>query len=164
MNSADRICPRRRDEPALSLPGDETFAENGSMRFRVIFILLLGLIPISSFARVHRSVERAIDPAYGSALAAANKFLHAWQTQDHETGIMMLTDAARQHASPEQLQEFFSSGAQAAFEIQRGRRRSAAEYVFPAVLFDGETSRHPHVCRIVIVKAGKEDWAVDRLP
>lgn len=128
-----------------------------------LFIALL-LFPVRSFARVHRTVERAIDPTYGSALAAANRFLHAWQTQDHETGIMMLTDAARQHASPERLQVFFASGPQAAFEIQRGKRLSEAAYVFPAVLFDAAISARPHVCKVVIVKAGKDDWAVDRLP
>lgn len=78
---------------------------------------------------------------------------------------MMLTDAAREHASREQLQEFFSSGPESAFEIQRGRRINIGEYVFPAVLFDESASAHkPHVCRIVVVKAGKDDWAVDRLP
>jgi hypothetical protein len=106
-----------------------------------------------------------IDPQYGPALAAANRFLHAWQTQDHETGIMMLTDGAREHASRDQMQEFFSAGPEAAFEIRRGRRMNEGEYSFPVVLFDASSStNHPHACRIVIVKAGKDDWAVDRLP
>ena len=103
-------------------------------------------------ARVPKGGARALDPAYGPALAAANRFLHAWQTQDHETGIMMLTDSARQHASREQLQEFFSSGA------------NEAGFVFPVVLFDTASSPHPHFCRIIIVKAGKDEWAVDKLP
>jgi hypothetical protein len=115
-------------------------------------------------ARVPKSGSRALDPAYGPALAAANRFLHAWQTQDHETGIMMLTDSARQHASREQLQAFFSSGADAAFEIQRGKRLNEAGFVFPVVLFDSASSPQPHFCRIIIVRAGKDDWAVDKLP
>jgi hypothetical protein len=78
---------------------------------------------------------------------------------------MMLTDAAREHASREQLQDFFSSGPQAAFEIECGKRLNSAEYVFPAVLFDEASATHkPYVCRIVVIKAGKDDWAVDRLP
>jgi hypothetical protein len=134
------------------------------MRIRVLFLVAV-LVPSASFARIHKSSQRAADPAYGPALAAANRFLHAWQTQDHETGLMMLTDAAREHASREQLQEFFLSGPQAAFEIERGKRVNAAEYVFPAVLFDESVPAHkPHACRIVVVKAGKDDWSVDRLP
>lgn len=77
---------------------------------------------------------------------------------------MMLTDSARQHASREQLQAFFSSGADAAFEIQRGKRLNEAGFVFPVVLFDSASSPQPHFCRIIIVRAGKDDWAVDKLP
>src|SRR5947208_7001402 len=121
----------------------------------IYFLLLLSFCP-QSFAHQHKKHSRTVDPLYGSALAAANRFLHAWQTQDHETGIMMLTDSARQHASREQLQEFFSSGADAAFEIQRGKRLNEAGFVFPVVLFDTASSPHPHFCRIIIVKAGKD--------
>jgi hypothetical protein len=139
------------------------------MRFRIALILFSSFICSASFARVPKSSSRLIDsaysdPAYGAALAAANRFLHAWQTQDHETGIMMLTDSARQHVSRDQLQEFFSSGPDAAFEIQRGKRLDTAEYVFPVVLFDSSSSPRPHVCKIVVVKAGKDDWVVDKLP
>jgi len=139
------------------------------MRFPVALILLSCLVCSVSFARVPKNSSRLIDsaysdPAYGPALAAANRFLHAWQTQDHETGIMMLTDSAREHASREQLQDFFSSGPEAAFEIQRGKRLNAAEYSFPVVLFNPSSSPRPHVCKIVVVKAGKDDWVVDKLP
>jgi hypothetical protein len=105
------------------------------------------------------------DPGYSSALATANRFLHAWQTQDHEAGIMMLTDAARQRVSPDQLQEFFSPAASAAFEIERGKRLNAREYAFPVVLF-GLSASHDraHICRIVVTRSGKDDWAVDKLP
>jgi hypothetical protein len=76
----------------------------------------------------------------------------------------MLTDSAREHASREQLQDFFSSGPEAAFEIQRGKRLNAGEYSFPVVLFNPSSSPLPHVCKIVVVKAGKDDWVVDKLP
>src|SRR5947207_9964331 len=93
--------------------------------------------------------HQKVDPAYSSALAAANRFLHAWQTQDHETGIMMLTDAARQHVSPERLQEFFSPGTQAGFEIYHGKRINGGEYVFPIVLFGlSEQKARPRACSI----------------
>lgn len=129
-------------------------------------VLLLAFLLCSSLllARVPKNNRRITDPSYGPALAAANRFLHAWQTQDHETGIMMLTDSARQHASRERLQEFFSSGPQAAFEIQRGKRLRAEEYAFPVVLFDPSTSHSTHACRLLVVRAGKDDWAVGNLP
>lgn len=142
------------------------------MRFCAVLLVLAGLASEASSARVHKNSWRAssknispsIDPAYAAALAAANRFLHAWQTQDHETGIMMLTDAAREHASRERLQEFFSPGADAAFEIQRGRHVNG-EYVFPVVLFGlSESDAHAHAGSVVITKLGKEDWAVDKLP
>lgn len=136
------------------------------MKCPATLILLFGLT-CASQGRVARHLARTlpVDPSYSPALATANRFLHAWQTQDHETGIMMLTDDARQHASREQLQAFFSPGPEAAYEIKRGHRVGASEYTFPAVLFGFSVSAsQPHVCHIVITKAGKDDWAVDRVP
>jgi len=97
-------------------------------------------------------------------LAAANRFLHAWQTQDHETGIIMLTDSARQQTSPELLQIFFSPGAQAAYEIAHGRRTNSGEYVFPVVLFGVSDKSRPYFSKIVVIRAGKDDWAINRVP
>jgi hypothetical protein len=105
-----------------------------------------------------------IDPSYSSALAAANRFLHAWQSQDHETGIMMLTDAARQQVSSDKLQEFFSPGDHAAYEIERGRRVNGGEFVFPVVLFGTAETSQPRVSRLVIMRSGKDEWVVNRLP
>jgi hypothetical protein len=136
------------------------------MGFRVpLIVLCLAAFVVSSFARVSKSSARPLDPSYSSALAAANRFLHAWQTQDHEAGLMMLTDGARQRVSPERLQEFFSPGPAAAFEIQHGKRINSGEYVFPVVLFGfSEQKIRPHVCSIVITRAGKDEWVVQKLP
>ena len=113
---------------------------------------------------VQKGRLRAGDDAYSSALAAANRFLHAWQTEDHETGMMMLTDSARQHTTREHLKQFFSSGSQAAFEIKHGRRLNPGEYVFPVVLFGlAEPPSRPYASKIIITKSG-DDWAIDRLP
>src|SRR5438105_1068361 len=129
-------------------------------------IISLILLCSTSFAHVHKLAHhRAADPSYSSALAAANRFLRAWQTEDHETGIMMLTDSARQHASPEQLQSFFSPGPSAAYEITHGKRISAATYSFPVALFGSSmTAMHPHVSKLVLTRSRKDDWLVDRLP
>ena len=112
-----------------------------------------------------RSQHPTVDPEYSAALAAANRFLYAWQTQDHETGIMMLSDDARQRVSPDQLQEFFSPAATAAFEIQHGRRLNNRVYAFPAVLF-GLTGvpQRAHGCTILIARTGKNEWSVQKLP
>ena len=77
----------------------------------------------------------------------------------------MLTDSARQHASREKLQDFFSPGPDACFEIDRGRRINAGEYAFPIVLFGtGNTSSRPRYSKIILTRSGKDDWAVDKLP
>ena len=105
-----------------------------------------------------------MDPTYSSALAAANRFLHAWQDQDHEAGILMLADSGRQHTSPELLQSFFSPGPDAAYEIARGQRLKPDEYAFPLVLFGSSSDPHPRSCKLIVVREGKGDWAVEKLP
>ncbi len=156
---------RLRREPCWYLPRPELLPDDGLMRSRIALSLLVCFVSVLSYARVPKSSSRSLDPAYSSALAAANRFLYAWQTQDHETGIVMLTDAARQHTSPELLQIFFSPGPQAAFEIKRGKRIGPGEYGFPVALFGfSSTSSRPHYCRIIVTRAGKDDWAVDKLP
>jgi hypothetical protein len=135
------------------------------MRCRVALILFACFFASTSFGRVLKGSSRPVDPAYSLALAAANRFLHAWQVQDHETGIMMLTDTARQQTSPELLQSFFSPGPQAAYEIEHGKRIGRDEYSFPIVLFGiSASSAHPHFCRIVVARLGKDDWVVEKVP
>src|SRR5215471_9433870 len=119
---------RRESEPDFYLLLHARLTQNLGMKWWA-FVLVFLVAP-SSPARSSRDSIAAADPSYRAALAAANRFLHAWQTQDHETGIMMLTDAAREQVSRERLQDFFSTGPDAAFEIQRGKHVNG-EYVFP---------------------------------
>lgn len=77
---------------------------------------------------------------------------------------MMLTDVARQHASTDTLEEFFSPGEHAAYEIQRGKRLNGGEYAFPVVLFGLAQHSSPHSCILVMLRIGKDEWAVNRLP
>jgi hypothetical protein len=122
--------------------------------------------------RSDRASGRVSDRGYTSALAAANRFLQAWQSQDHETGLLMLTDDAKQHSSEEHMEMFFSSsssgGTDGAYEIARGKKMKAGRYVFPVRLFPvhSDTTRfdHPQKSEIVVVRTGKDEWAVDRLP
>jgi hypothetical protein len=133
-------------------------------RVVICFVLLLSICP-QSFAHQHKKHSRTVDPLYGSALAAANRFLRAWQDQDQETGIMMLSDTARQGLSPDKLQTFFSPGPDAAYEIARGKRVSSAAYEFPVVLFGAsKTPSQTHACTVVVTRSGKSEWAIDKLP
>ena len=114
------------------------------------------------------SLSTSSDPAYVSALSAANRFLQAWQNQDHETGLLMLTDTAKQHSSEDRLEVFFSSGSDTAYEIARGKKLKAGRYAFPVTLFafhSGTTKTgHPQKSEIVVVRTGKDEWAIDKLP
>jgi hypothetical protein len=108
------------------------------------------------------------DPGYASALAAANRFLQAWQNQDHETGLLMLTDTAKQSSSEDRLEAFFASGYDAAYEITRGKKLKAGSYTFPVALFTSaqgiSNGARPQRSQIVVVRAGKDEWAIDKLP
>ena len=111
---------------------------------------------------------RVADRGYVSALGTANRFLQAWQNQDNETGLLMLTDDAKQHSSEDRLEAFFSSGADAAYEIARGKKMKAGRYAFPVTLFPFQSgtngSGQPQKSQIVVVRTGKDEWAIDRLP
>jgi len=80
----------------------------------------------------------------------------------------MLTDVAKQGSSPDRMESFFSSGNDAAYEIARGRKLKAGRYSFPVTLFvsgsDQSKSGRPQRSEIVVVLAGKDEWAVDKLP
>src|ERR1041384_3037552 len=127
----------------------------------LVLLVCTSLISSPSLARNSKRV-RVVDPSYSSALSAANRFLQAWQTQNHETGIMMLSDAARQHTSPGLLDDFFSH-AEAAYEIGPGRKLREGAYAFPVALFGAAPSR-PRRSTLVVSRSGKDDWTVDRLP
>jgi hypothetical protein len=108
------------------------------------------------------------DSGYASALAAANRFLQAWQNQDHETGLLMLTDIAKQNSTEDRMELFFSSGRDAAYEIARGKKLKAGRYAFPVALFasysDANKPCRPQRSEVVVVRGGKDEWAIDKLP
>jgi hypothetical protein len=132
------------------------------MRSRIAATVLLCLVSSSAFSPPTQARSRPSDTSYPVALAAANRFLHAWQMEDHETGIMMLTDSARQQASPTVLQQFFSPGPQAAYEIAHGKRLRSGTYSFPVVLFGA--SPRPRYLKIVVIQRSRNDWLIDKFP
>ena len=105
---------------------------------------------------------------YVFALSAANHFLHAWQTNDQETGMLMLSDRLKQKTDEDAVSAFFASGTRRpqSFEIGRGRKLAAGRYKFPVTLFqNSSTSKtRPQTSTLIVVYVGKDDWAIDRLP
>lgn len=138
-----------------------------------IFSLLILLLALSAFmpARVHisrPSHAAAGDADYISALATANRFLYAWQSHDHETGLLLLTSSAKKRSSEEQVDAFFSDTPQGTYEISRGKRLTFGRYAFPVALYEKSDS-DPNHCHarhslITVIKTGKDDWAIDTLP
>jgi hypothetical protein len=142
--------------------------------YRSLFLLLLSAgLPFTSSPgsakNKHPTTASLLDREYVAALASANRFLTAWQTQDHEAGIILLTDAAKRQVSEDRLQAFFAPGAeiQQGYEINRGKKLGAGRYIFPIALFEvGPDHKwvHPRFSQIVVVDTGKDDWAIDKLP
>ncbi len=136
------------------------------------FICFFLLLSSAGVARTrpkpsHERSHTVVDRDYVNALAAANRFLYAWQSQDEESGVLMLTDSAKHHTSADHLNSFFSpnAGVQQSYEITRGRKLGAVRYSFPvSLLITGKGSGwHVRYSHIVITKAG-DDWVVDGLP
>lgn len=106
------------------------------------------------------------DSGYVFALAAANHFLHAWQTGDLESGMVLLSDGLRHSQNADQMENFFSNAKTKirSFEITIGHGYSG-HYTFPIVLV---TPKGNHITRkfseITLIEAGKNDWVVDKLP
>jgi hypothetical protein len=140
-----------------------------SVKIRVAACLFLLTVFLTTpvWARSHShpaKQEKPSDPGYVFALAAANHFLHAWQTGDLESGMVLLGDRVRHSQNADKLEQFFSNGTDRAFEITRGRGHHG-RYSFPVVLV---APRGSHVTRrfseIILVETGKNDWVVDKLP
>jgi hypothetical protein len=132
------------------------------------WLTILMFLAAGLFARNRPVLLSSVDQDYSLALLTANRFLHARQIQDEETGILMLTDTVKKHSSVDQLQMYFSGSAQQAFEISRGKRLRPGYYTFPVTVFDSLASDRKktrlHFSRIVVIQTGKNDWAVDKLP
>jgi hypothetical protein len=129
------------------------------------FFLLTIFFATPVWTRPHKP-ETPTDAGYVFALAAANHFLHAWQTGDLESGMVLLSDGLRHSQNADQMEEFFSDATAKirSFEITTGHGHPG-RYTFPIVLV---TPRGSHITRkfseITLVETGKNDWVVDKLP
>jgi len=142
-------------------------------RFRACAALILiaaftlsmnGSLVAAGSRKSHTKQPTAAQGRYASALATADRFLHAWQTGDLETGMVLLSDRARHAQNPETFEQFFSPEDLRAFEITRGTTMRGG-YRFPVVLVSARGSKvHRRFSEIAIVATGKSDWTVDKLP
>jgi hypothetical protein len=137
---------------------------------RFISVLLaIGLCATATARSKTPASPAVVDGNYVSALAAANRFLHAWQNQDVETGLLMLSDRSRQQTQEDKLESFFISTphSEQAYEIRPGRKLGDLRYSFPVTLLttqQGHRWNRPHVSQIEITRTGENDWTVDKLP
>lgn len=123
----------------------------------------------SAVARVGpASAHTTIDQDYVAALAAANRFLQAWQNQDHETAILLLSDKLKQHTNEDRLEDFFTPAAHAqqAYEISSGKKLAPGRYIFAVTLFNSAAGKSPphRPSHLIVTRTGKNDWAIDKLP
>ena len=88
--------------------------------------------------------------------------------EDHESGLLMTSDSAKEKTSSEKLEEFFSpdSSTQRAFQIARGKKLKQGRYTFPVALFERkpEGPLRSRNSQIIVIQTGKDEWAVDKLP
>jgi len=137
----------------------------------VIVCLQLSLGFVGPLASAKSKTNSSVDSEYVLALGTANDFLRAWQTQDREAGILLLTDRLKQRTSEDALVSFFScmSGKSQSFEIARGKRVAPGRYRFPVSLFQKPASPgtrwlRPQTSSLVVVRTRGSEWSIDKLP
>ncbi len=107
------------------------------------------------------------DPGYVSALATANRFLHAWQSEDHEAGLMLVSDNAKSRTSEDRFEKFFEPGGtvQRGFQLGQGTKIKAGRYSFPVKLYERSAGQSQvRTSKLLVVNSGGDEWVVDRLP
>jgi hypothetical protein len=134
------------------------------VRFSLICVLVCLSLPLPARTRP----APPLDPDYLAALAAANNFLHAWQSHDEESGMLLLSDQVRQHSTVAAVSSFFSAHPNQTYEITRGRKLSPGRYQFPVTLWQAAPAANshpkPHVAALIVTRTPKDDWLIDNLP
>ena len=127
-------------------------------------VLLFSLQLQAANSHKRHSSPAPADPGYTLALSAANHFLHAWQSGDLETGVVLLSDSVRHSQNPDKFEEYFTSTGDRGFEIARGIGKHD-RYRFAVALVTNEAGRiRRRFSEIVVVNSGKNNWAIDKLP
>jgi hypothetical protein len=131
-----------------------------------VWIALVLALPLSvRGAKTQRTAS--FDSSYISALAAADRYLQAWQSGDMELGLTLLSGHAKETVTTDDLEKIFSAGGERSYEIGRGKSLKRNRYEFPVVLVAPAQSSsrvRRRFSNIVVVNTGNNDWAVDKLP
>jgi hypothetical protein len=134
-------------------------------RLKIYFLALVLLAP----SLAARTRPQPVDRDYLLALAVAGRFLNAWQSQDQETAILLLSDRLHEAAQEDRLQSLFSAatGDRLAYELCRGRKLAPGRYQFPVTLFRVTSTspkwQHPNPATLIVVHT-EQDWLIDKLP
>ena len=76
---------------------------------RDLLLFLLFPLPVWGGPQRHSAKPAPLsDPGYVLALGTANRFLHAWQSGDLETGMVLLSDNVRRSHDAKTLEDLFS--------------------------------------------------------
>ncbi|HEY4905324.1 MAG TPA: hypothetical protein VIH89_17740 [Candidatus Sulfotelmatobacter sp.] len=134
----------------------------------ILFCLLLTTLsasPLAAATKGKPTKSSATGADYAHALAAADRFLQAWQGGDIESGTVMLTGNAKNNTNRDELDRLFASSAPVAYEIDRGKFLRRGRCEFPVVLL-GTSPKKPQrrFSTIVVLNTGNNDWAIDKLP
>jgi hypothetical protein len=149
------------------------YTDTSDMFRRVLLLASLVLLNVSLHGRAKPSP--AADQDYIAALAVADNFLHAWQSHDEETGILLLSNQLRERSSADSVSTFFSTAhPEQAYEIGRGSKLAPGRYQFPVILWQRPAMNpssgtahhwsHPHTAMLVVIRTLKEDWLIDKIP
>jgi hypothetical protein len=139
---------------------------------RNLALVVLCWCAASAAGRTHPSARTrpstTAERDYVVALATANRFLQAWHSHDQETGLLLLSDSAKQHTSADKLEAFFVADWRTAYEIGRGQKIKAGRYTFPVSLFEASAGQERRTrlrsFQLIVTRTGKDDWAIDKLP
>jgi hypothetical protein len=138
---------------------------------RLAFALVIVLFLVNTGIAKNKPPVPASDRDYVSALVAANDFLHAWQVQDRAAGVILLSDSTKHRTSEEKIEDLLAPpvGTLQSYEISRGKKLRSGLYSFPVTLFVIGTDKsakpiRPRSSQIVVIRTGRDDWAIDRLP
>jgi hypothetical protein len=173
MPSSPHISAAR----AGSIGGFPSFRHNEAVRYGRIFFFLLFSFVVALPSTLQAKAKHTPLPSststttisrdYVSALGAADRFLHAWQSEDREGGLLLLSDAAKAQSSETKLERFFSpeDSVPRSFQIAHGKKLRAGRYIFPVSLLEiaGKTTR-VRSSQLVVAQTSGSDWVVDKLP
>src|ERR1700683_196886 len=89
---------------------------------------------------------------YIRALAAADRFLQAWQSEDVETGTVLLSSHVKDKINRDELDRLFTNFAPGAYEIEHGKLLHRGCYEFPIVLLSGSAKKSKrHFATMVVL-------------